>query len=106
LIHLALGADIRDVRREAAASGVMMIPIPQGGVYQGVEGVEEALRIAGAEEIAITAKPAQKLIPLPEGSSYLGFIFARGISPRSVEEALRAAQAKLRFSIAPALPVI
>jgi biotin carboxylase len=105
LIHLALGADIRDVRREAAASGVMMIPIPQGGVYQGVEGVEEALRTAGVEDIAITAKPAQKLVPLPEGSSYLGFIFARGTSPQLVEEGLRAAHQKLRFSIAAALPV-
>lgn len=106
LIHLALGTDIRDVLRETAASGVMMIPIPQGGVYLGVEGVEEALATAGVEDIVITAKPGQKLVPLPEGSSYLGFIFARGASPQSVEEALRAAHEKLRFSVAPALPVI
>jgi len=106
LIHLALGTDVQDVRREAASSGVMMIPVPQGGVYQGVEGVKDALRTASIEDIVITAKPAQKLVPLPEGSSYLGFIFARGASPQAVEDALRAAHRKLRLSITPALPVV
>ncbi len=106
LIHLALGRNICDVRREAAASGVMMIPIPQGGVYQGVEGVEDALVTPGVEDIVITAKPAQRLVPLPEGSSYLGFIFARGTSAQFVEEALRGAHEKLHFGINPALRVL
>ena len=106
LIHLALGKNIYDVRREAAASGVMMVPIPRGGIYEGVEGVDEALRTPGVEDIVITAKPAQRLVTLPEGSSYLGFIFARETSPQRVEEALRAAHGKLRFSIAPELPVM
>ncbi len=83
-----------------------MIPIRQGGVYQGVEGVEDALGIVGVEDLVITAKPAQRLVPLPEGSSYLGFIFARGVSSQSVEEVLRAAHEKLHFSVVPALPVI
>jgi hypothetical protein len=43
---------------------------------------------------------------LPEGASYLGFIFARGASPKVVENALRRAHEKLRFVISPALPVI
>lgn len=106
LIHLALGTDVRDVRREQAASGVMMIPIPQEGVYQDVEGVEEALMTPGLEDIVITAKSAQRLVPLPEGSSYLGFIFARGASPEFVEAGLRQAHEKLRFAISPALPVV
>jgi hypothetical protein len=41
--------------------------------------------------------------PLPEGSSYLGFIFARAESPAAAEEALREAHSKLRFDIAPLL---
>jgi len=106
LIHLALGKSVHDVRREAAASGVMMVPIPRGGVYEGVEGVEEALRTSGVEDIVITAKPAQRLATLPEGSSYLGFIFARETSPQSVEAALRGAHEKLHFGIRPALPVV
>jgi hypothetical protein len=45
-------------------------------------------------------------MPLPEGASYLGFIFARGDSASQVERALRAAHAALKFRIATALPVM
>ncbi|PYV10499.1 MAG: carboxylate--amine ligase [Acidobacteria bacterium] len=106
LIRLALGEDVRKARREEPASGVMMIPIPAAGAFQGVEGVEEARRIPGVEEIHITVKPNEKLVPLPEGASYLGFIFARGPSPGFVEEALRAAHRKMKFTVGPELPVI
>ena len=106
IIRLALGHDIRDVYREEVASGVMMIPIPQAGIFEQAEGVEEALETTGVEEIRITAKPNQKLVPLPEGSSYLGFIFARGATPDFVEAALRQAHKKLQFVIHPALPVV
>ncbi len=84
--------------RISGAAGVMMIPIPRAGVFQDVTGVENA----GAEVI-ITAKQGQKLVPLPEGSSYLGFIFARGESPDAVEQVLRAAHGRLEFRIATAL---
>jgi biotin carboxylase len=106
IIRLALGNEIRTVRREDVASGVMMIPIPQAGIFEQVEGVEEALETPGVEDVRITAKPNQKLVPLPEGSSYLGFIFARGATPEFVEAALRQAHKKLQFVIHPALPVI
>ena len=106
IIRLALGEPIHDVRREEQASGVMMIPIPEAGIFENVEGVERAMQTPGVEDIQITAKPSQKLVPLPEGASYLGFIFARGNSPDFVEDALRQAHGKLRFVIQPALPVI
>ena len=106
IIRLALGEDVESARREQNASGVMMIPIPKAGVYQGVEGVEEALATPGVEDIRITAKPGQKLVPLPEGASYLGFIFARGQSPEFVEDALRHAHQQIRFNISPVLPVV
>jgi biotin carboxylase len=106
LIRLMLGLDVSRIYRENAASGVMMIPIPETGFYQETQGVDEARAVAGIEDIAITAKESQKLVPLPEGSSYLGFIFARGGSPDFVENALRRAHEKLRFVISPALPVI
>ena len=106
LIRLALGQDVSRIYRENAAAGVMMMPIPQAGFYQETQGVDEALATAGIEEIHITAKVSQKLVPLPEGSSYLGFIFGRGHSPEFVEDALRHAHEKLRFVLTPALPVI
>jgi biotin carboxylase len=88
------------------ARGVMMIPIPEEGIYGRVQGVEDAGRVAGIEEVIITAKEGQRLVPLPEGASYLGFIFARGDSPAEVEESLRRAHACLSFEIAKVLPVV
>ena len=101
----ALGEAL-EPRRESCASGVMMIPIPQAGFLEAVENVEEAARTPGVEGIEITAKQRQQLVPLPEGASYLGFLFARGESPAFVEAALRKAHGKLRFVVSPALKVV
>ncbi len=59
-----------------------------------------ARAVSGIEEVTVTAHPGRELVPLPEGSSYLGFIFARGANPEDVEGALREAQARLSFEIA------
>ena len=106
ILRHAVGEDVSAARLSDPASGVMMIPIPKGGVYEGVEGVEQASAVACVEEVVITAKEGQKILPLPEGSSYLGFIFARGDSPAGVEAALRQAHRCLKFEIATALPVV
>jgi biotin carboxylase len=106
LLRHAAGEDVSGLEREDCASGVMMIPIPFAGVYGGVDGVESAAEFPGVEEIAITAKEGQSLEKLPEGSSYLGFIFARGNAPENVETSLRNAHAQLRFHIAAKLPVL
>jgi hypothetical protein len=63
-------------------------------------------RATGIERIDITAKIGQKLVPLPEGASYLGFIFARGQTAEEVEASLRDAHSKLHFKISAAIPVI
>ncbi|MBZ5595365.1 MAG: ATP-grasp domain-containing protein [Acidobacteriia bacterium] len=106
ILRHAVGEDVSAAQLSDPASGVMMIPIPKGGLYEGVEGVEQASAVAGVEEVVITAKEGQKILPLPEGASYLGFIFARGDSPAGVEAALRQAHGCLKFEIATALPVI
>jgi biotin carboxylase len=103
LLHHALGEDVGQYEREPGASGVMMIPIPRRGIYKGVEGVEAARDVRGIEEIRITAKPDQQLVPLPEGKSYLGFIFARAATSGEVEAALREAHGRLRFHVDRAL---
>jgi hypothetical protein len=77
----------------------MMIPIPRRGVYRRVEGVDAARRVDGIEDIRITAKPDTTLVPLPEGKSYLGFIFARADRPEDVDRALREAHARLEFIV-------
>lgn len=103
ILRHAMGEDISTMEREERAAGVMMIPIPRGGLYRSVEGVEQAEAVAGIEEVAITAKDGQLLIPLPEGSSYVGFLFARADSPAEVEAALRKSHGELRFEIAAVL---
>ena len=106
ILRHAIGEDVSRATLSDPASGVMMIPIPRGGIYQGVSGVEEASAVPDVVEVAITAKEGHKILPLPEGSSYLGFIFARGESPECVEQALRRAHEALRFEISTALPVM
>jgi biotin carboxylase len=109
LLRHAADEDVSHLEREPCASGVMMIPIGRefvnSAVYEGVHGLESALEIAGVEEIAITAKIGHALEPLPEGSSYLGFMFARGRMPEDVDRSLRSAHSRLRFQIAVKLPV-
>src|SRR6202040_2992065 len=77
LLRHALGESPAGWRREPDASGVMMLPIPRRGIFRRAVGLEEARAVTGIDDVRITAKPDQLLIPLPEGASYLGFIFAR-----------------------------
>jgi biotin carboxylase len=106
ILRHALGEEMSSARLADAASGVMMIPIPKSGIYQSVDGIDQAQATEGVEEVIITAKSGQQLVPLPEGASYLGFIFARGPTPQDVESALRAAHAKLSFRIQTALETL
>lgn len=106
VLRHALGEDVSGARLMDPASGVMMIPIPRAGIYEDVAGVERAREVPGIDDVVITAKQGQKLLPLPEGSSYLGFIFARGERPAEVEAALRRAHQELEFRITAALPVL
>jgi hypothetical protein len=108
LMRQALGGkigEVGEIAREARASGVMMIPIPRGGVLIDVGGLDAARAVAGVEELVISARPGEKLVPLPEGASYLGFIFARAGHPAAVEASLREAHRRLSFQIAPTLPL-
>jgi biotin carboxylase len=105
VIRHALGKLPEAIARADDAAGVMMIPVPGAGELRQVRGIPEAEAVPGIEEVVITAKPGEHLVPLPEGSSYPGFIFARGRTPEEVEDALRRAHARLRFDVAPLLPV-
>jgi len=106
LLRHALREDVSVFTRERRASGVMMIPIPRRGVYKSVDGERDARGVPDIVDLQLTAKPDARLVPLPEGKSYLGFIFARATTPLAVEQALRAAHAKLRFRISPEIPVV
>jgi phosphoribosylaminoimidazole carboxylase (NCAIR synthetase) len=99
LLRHAIGEDVRGHTRETRASGVMMIPIPRAGVFRGVDGVDEARAVDGIRDVLITAKPDQHLVPLPEGASYLGFIFASAATSRGVVGSLHRAHDALQFRV-------
>ena len=100
IIRHAIGMEVESLQRERQPAGVMMIPIPHAGVLREVRGKIEAEQVAGIEEVTISIPLGQEVLPLPEGASYLGFIFARGSTPESVEASLREAHRRLEFVIA------
>jgi biotin carboxylase len=99
ILRHAVRLPIRETARTDAASGVMMLPIPRSGRLISVEGVEQAREIQGVAGVEITVSPGRDLVPLPEGSQYLGFVFARGYKPADVESTLRQAHARIRFNV-------
>jgi len=105
LLRHALGLPGSDWPREQAASGVMMIPVPKGGILQKIEGAEAARNVPGITALEITARLHDYIAAWPEGSSYLGFLFATGSTAEEVEQAIREAHANLHFELMPRLPV-
>ena len=92
IVRHALGMGLDGLTRESQASGVMMLPIRSAGVLDHVSGQERALAIEGVVGLDISIPSGRPVVPLPEGDRYLGFIFARGPTPHSVEAALRQAE--------------
>ncbi len=105
LLRQACGLDVSRLQREQQAGGVMMIPIPHGGILRGVSGVDAAKAVPLIDDVTITAPLNNRLVPLPEGESYLGFIFASGDDVAAVEAALRQAHAHLQFQIDEEIPL-
>lgn len=100
VLRHAVGERVRAEPRPGAA-GVLMIPVPGAGVLRRVEGVTAARSVAGIDDVVIAVREGYELVPLPEGGSYLGFMFARGDTPEAVERTLREAHGHLNFVLAP-----
>ena len=99
ILRHALGLPIASLERDRRAAGVMMIPIPQGGILEEVQGLDEARAVPLIEDVTISIHKGQVVVPRPAGSRYLGFIFPRADTPAVAEAALRRAHAQLRFVI-------
>lgn len=100
VIRHALSLPLPQATAEGAA-GILMIPIPQAGMLHRVRGIPQARAVPLIEDVDIYIQPGNELVPLPEGASYLGFIFARGDDPQRVESALRQAHDLLNIEIKP-----
>ncbi len=99
ILRHALRMPLPPLTRQERAAGVMMLPIPYAGRLHEVRGQTEAKAVLGIEELTITAEPGDELVPLPEGTRYLGFLLARGDTPEDVERSLRDAQRRLTVVI-------
>ena len=95
----ALGRPVASLKRATGAAGVLMLPISTGGILAEVAGRERALALKGVVGIEVTIAPGRRLVPLPEGNRYLGFVFARGEKPEEVEACLRGALALLEVRL-------
>jgi hypothetical protein len=83
----------------------MMIPIPARGMLAAVSGVEAARRVAGIEDVVVSAATGELVVPPPDGGAYLGFIFSRAETSAQAEAALRLAHAELQFDLQPEIPI-
>lgn len=99
ILRNALGRDKRQLRRNGEASGVLMIPIPRGGVLDSIDGLERVNSIDGISSVDITAKPGDRVLPPPDGDRYIGFVFSTGETPQRVETALRDAMRQITVRV-------
>ncbi len=74
--------------------------VPRAGVLEAVTGQDAARAVPGIEDLRLTIPLGSPVEPLPEGSRYLGFVFARAAEPAQVESALREAPRRLEIRIA------
>lgn len=105
LLAHAVGLPLPSLALEPVATGVMMIPIPGSGVLRKVHGVQAARGVPGITDVVITLPAGGDMVALPEGASYLGFLFGEADTPLAVETALRAAHRSLRVEYDAAPPV-
>jgi len=106
ILRQALRMPLPPLTRQEQATGVMMLPIPYGGRLHEVRGQTEAIAVPGIVELTITAEPGDELVPLPEGTRYLGFLLARGKTPDDVEQSLRDAHRRLAVVISASPPAL
>jgi len=99
IVRHALGMALPSLEREARPSGVMMIPVPRSGTLRAIRGQTDAARVPGIDAVQVTVALGQALVAWPEGSRYVGFIFAHGDTPQVVEAALRAAHQEIELVI-------
>jgi biotin carboxylase len=99
ILRNALGIDKSELHREPTSSGVLMIPITRTGRLASVEGIDGVRRLEGITGVDITIPLGEHVAPPPVGDRYLGFVFAKGSGPATVEASLREAMSSMRVMV-------
>ena len=102
-VVLATLCSIKLGMEDIKPAGVAMLAPPRSGVFFEMRGVGSALAVEGIVEVSITAHPGQRVAVVPDGSDYLGFVFAEGASRANVIASLAAAEARLDADVRPLL---
>ena len=97
--RLERSRELPPLERDGGAVGVRMLYPPRAGKLRVVEGQRAAEVVEGVTGVRITAHRGQRLVPPPEGGTYLGFIFGAGETPEAVVQALALAASKLRVEM-------
>lgn len=100
VLRHALGLPVPPAGADGA-TGVLMLPVTGTGRLVAVHGVERARAVPGVTDVAIPIAPGTRVVPLPAGDRYLGFVFASADDPDACERALRRAWAELTVEVAP-----
>jgi biotin carboxylase len=104
ILRHALGLELPSTEREHRAAGVLMLSIPRAGILHQTGGLAEARAVPNVEDVTITVREGDRLVPWPEGNRYPGFAFARAETPHEVEAALRQVAHLVHFDLGPDLP--
>ncbi|MFT5503977.1 MAG: biotin carboxylase [Gammaproteobacteria bacterium] len=97
LVIQGMCGQLPTMKGEKKSAGVLMIPVTDRGILKRVEGLTDALQVPHIKDIEIHIGEGYPLVPLPEGSSYLGFIFAQSPSFEETWQALKSAYQELNF---------
>jgi hypothetical protein len=100
-LRSSLGEQIVLPQTHQTPSGVMMIPVPQRGRLEAIDGIEQARQIEGIRDVIIISRPGDILVGLPEAGSYVGFILATGGSQSEVVARLKESHLALKFTVTP-----
>ena len=83
VLRHALGWSTDEFLPDGTASGVMMIPIKKAGHLRQIHGLAAARSVPGIDAVVISIAIGERVVPLPAGNRYLGFIFAHGSAPKT-----------------------
>ena len=81
------------------AGAVHMIPVLREGEFVEMKGMESACTVIGVEGVELTVHPGDRLIPLPEGNRYIGFVYARAKTPAEATAAVTKALSKMTLFV-------
>ena len=84
---------------DGAATGVLMLPVAATGRVAAIRGLDEARSVEGVTSVVLVVGVGERVVALPAGDRYLGFVFAGADTADAVEAALRAAWAAIHVEI-------